>query len=141
VVIGQRLESVASIEDGHELAATAAFASQADPFVIGQVRGEVAELVVDAFLGAEDIGFFALQQFGHEGAPGRPVVGTGGAGIAEVVGHEVEGSLWFGGSGDLGGDRAEGGSGDGCARYGEELPAGEHAFIPTRRKASGQGCV
>jgi hypothetical protein len=44
VVVGDRLETLASKEDRHELAAASAFTAEPDPFVVGQVGRHVAKL-------------------------------------------------------------------------------------------------
>ena len=92
----QRLKLFVSVKDGHELPALAAFAPDADPFVIIQFLVKKHELMMQPFLRADEVGLGIADHLGHALAPFGPSIRAGGTGVADVKGHHLEGGGRFG---------------------------------------------
>ncbi len=90
MIVLEGFKAVVFVKDGHELAPAAAIATGADPGVLREVAVELLKLVINAFLGAEDIRIGLGKAFLHDGAAVGPSVGFIGAGVAEIVGHDLE---------------------------------------------------
>ena len=84
------LESIPAKKDGAKFIATSARAAEADPFVIRQIMRQIAELTVNAFLGADDIGRRLFDGTFHHGAAIGPGVGQLVARESKIVGHHAE---------------------------------------------------
>ncbi|OQB88641.1 MAG: hypothetical protein BWX84_02876 [Verrucomicrobia bacterium ADurb.Bin118] len=90
MIKGQRLQPGLAIKHRHELAPAAAVPPQADPIKLGQVAGQVLELAIHPFLGADDIRRRLAQQFAHQRTPRRPGVWRGVARKTQVVTHHPQ---------------------------------------------------
>ncbi|MGY3200412.1 hypothetical protein ACVW19_000926 [Streptomyces sp. TE5632] len=105
VVVLQRDEPAGVVEDRHELVAAAARPADADP-VVGrpQVGLDVAQLLVEALLGADEVRLLAAQQPARHGPAGGPAVGLRRTREAQVERHGLQRpTRTFPGRGGLGG--------------------------------------
>jgi hypothetical protein len=90
MVVFERLEAVAAIEHRRKFAARAAFAPIANPRIFGTVARDVAQLMIEAFLCADEVGRALAQTFARHRTARVPGVGRGLRGVAQVERHHLK---------------------------------------------------
>ena len=91
MVVFERDEPAGVVEDGGELAVTASLAAQADPRVArAEVLLDVAQLLVQAFLRADELRGLTPEQLAGDGAALGPRMRGARTGEAEVERHDVQ---------------------------------------------------
>ena len=91
IICRHRFQALLSIKDGHKFAFfKSIITAHADPIVSRQIRGHVLQLMVQTFLGADEVGGNVLDEFAHDWTPLRPGVGRHRAGKAQVIGHHAQ---------------------------------------------------
>jgi hypothetical protein len=91
MIVLKRGESARVIEDGHEFTAAASFTAGTDPRVTcAKVLLNVAQLLVEALLGADELRGLAPQQVAHDRAALSPGMRGAHTGIAEIERHYVQ---------------------------------------------------
>src|ERR1700689_1008416 len=91
MIVFQRGEPARVVEDRHEFTVAASFAAGTDPRVTcAEVLLDVAQLLVEALLGADEVRGLAGQQLVHDRAALGPGMRGAGAGVAEIERHDVQ---------------------------------------------------
>ena len=88
MIVFKRGEPARVIEDGHEFTAAASFTAGTDPRVTcAKVLLNVAQLLVEALLGADEVRGLAAQQLARDRAALSPGMRGARTGIAEIERH------------------------------------------------------
>src|SRR6185437_1863295 len=91
MIVFKRDEPAGVIEDGHEFAVAAPLAASTDPRVSGaEVVLDVAQLLVQPFLGADEMRRLTAQQLASDRAALGPGMRSSRTGGPEIERHDVQ---------------------------------------------------